>query len=74
MLWLIRLVGIKTIMAPHCMDIFYRDGRVTRYDWVDRAQQDYPAWDLCEYRSLAARRTRLWCQYADLVVDADIHV
>jgi glycosyltransferase involved in cell wall biosynthesis len=68
---LIRLVGIKTIMTPHGMDIFYRDGRVTRYDWVARAQQDYWAWDLREHRSLAARRTRLWCRYADLVVDAD---
>ena len=67
-LGLVRLVGIRTIMVPHGMDIFYRDGRVTRYDWVARAQRDYPAWDLEEHRSLAMRRTRLWCQFADVVV------
>jgi hypothetical protein len=70
-MWLVHLVGIKTIMVPHCMDIFYRDQRITRYDWVARAQHDYPAWDLREHRALAMRRTQLWCQFADIVVGAD---
>jgi hypothetical protein len=68
---LIRMVGIRTIMVPHGMDIFYRDARVTRYDWVGRAQRDYPAWDLREQRALAMRRTQLWCRHADLVIGAD---
>lgn len=70
-LWLVRLVGIRTIMVPHGMDIFYRDRRVTRYDWVARAQRDYPDWDLIAHRAAAMQRTRLWCQYADLVVGTD---
>jgi len=70
-LLLVRLVGIKTIMVPHGMDIFYRDKRVTRYDWVGRAQRDYPAWDLIAHRELAMRRTRLWCQNADIVVGSN---
>ncbi len=70
-LWLVRFVGIKTVMVPHCMDIFYRDGRVTRYDWVARAQFDYPDWDLKDHRTAATQRTRLWCRYADIVVGAD---
>jgi glycosyltransferase involved in cell wall biosynthesis len=68
---LIRLVGIKLIMVPHGMDIFYRDTRVTRYDWVGRAQLDYPLWDLEAHRSAAMRRTQLWCTYADMVIGAD---
>jgi len=68
---LISFVGIKTIMVPHGMDIFYRDGRVTRYDWVQRAQCDYPDWDLDSHRTIALQRTRLWCQTADVVIDAD---
>jgi glycosyltransferase involved in cell wall biosynthesis len=70
-LWLLRFVGIRTIMIPHGMDIFYRDARVTRYDWVACAQRDYPGWDLLAHRQLAERRTRLWCGVADLVVSAD---
>ena len=68
---LLRVVGIRTIMVPHGMDLIYRDARVTRYDWVARAQSDYPGWDLRAYRPFAMRRTRMWCQYADLVVSAD---
>lgn len=70
-LQLIKLVGIRTIMVPHGMDIFYRDSRVTRFDWVGRAQRDYPDWDLTEYRHFAMKRTQLWCKYASLVVSAD---
>ena len=68
---LIRAVGIKTIMVPHGMDVFYRDDRVTRYDWVQRAQCDYPDWDLRSHANVAVRRTQLWCKFADLVVGAD---
>jgi glycosyltransferase involved in cell wall biosynthesis len=63
-----RIVGIQTIMAPHGMDIFYRDGRVNRYDWVGRAQHDYPDWDLTGHRRSALRRTRMWCRYARMVI------
>jgi glycosyltransferase involved in cell wall biosynthesis len=70
-LWLVRIVGIKTVAVPHGMDIFYRDRRVTRYDWVARAQRDYPEWDLRDHRLAAIQRTRLWCKYADIVVSAD---
>jgi glycosyltransferase involved in cell wall biosynthesis len=64
----VRLVGIKTIMVPHGMDVFYRDKRVTRYDWIGRAQRDYPDWNLTEHRSFAAKRTRLWSRNAAIVV------
>jgi glycosyltransferase involved in cell wall biosynthesis len=70
-LWLIRFVGIRTIMSPHGMDIFHRDGRTTRYDWVNRAQRDYPDWDLSAHRPDAIRRTRLWCKHAQLVIGSD---
>jgi glycosyltransferase involved in cell wall biosynthesis len=53
------------------MDVFYLDGRRTRYDWVRRAQADYPGWDLAQHRELAKRRTDMWCRYANLVVSAD---
>jgi len=53
------------------MDIFYRDGRVTRYDWVGRAQLDYPEWDLRAHRAGAMTRTRIWCGHAELVVSGD---
>jgi len=65
---LIRFVGIRTIMVPHGMDVFFRDRRVTRYDWVGRAQVDYPDWDLQGHQRLAERRTRLWCATATVVI------
>jgi glycosyltransferase involved in cell wall biosynthesis len=68
---LIRACGIRTVMAPHGMDVFYRDERVTRFDWVARAQRDYPGWDLREHRALARARTQLWCEHADFVLCAD---
>jgi glycosyltransferase involved in cell wall biosynthesis len=68
---LIRAVGIRTVMAPHGMDVFYRDQRVTRFDWVGRAQRDYPGWNLTEHRQLARERTALWCEHADFVLSAD---
>jgi len=68
---LIKFVGIKTIMTPHGMDVLFRDGRSTRFDWVERAERDYPNWDLFAHRSIALRRTALWCAVADIVVGSD---
>ena len=68
---LLKAVGIKIIMVSHCMDVFYRDNRITRFDWVGRAQADYPKWDLTEQRIHAKWRTALFCSYADLVVGPD---
>jgi glycosyltransferase involved in cell wall biosynthesis len=68
---LIRLAGIRTIMTPHGMDVFYRSRVLTRFDWVARAQQDYPDWDLDAHRAVAQRRTALWCRHAHFVVSAD---
>jgi len=66
-----RMVGIRIVMVPHGMDVFYLDGRRTRYDWVRRAQADYPGWDLAQHREVAQRRTAMWCRHADLVVSGD---
>lgn len=70
-LLIIRTSGIRTIMVPHGMDVFFRDERVTRFDWVARAQVDYPAWDLAEHRSLAEARTAMFCAHADFVIASD---
>jgi glycosyltransferase involved in cell wall biosynthesis len=66
-----RMVGIRIVMVPHGMDVFYLDGRRTRYDWMRRAQADYPGWDLAQHREVAKRRTAMWCRHANLVVSAD---
>src|SRR5262249_37024886 len=68
---LIRFVGIRTIMVPHGMDILYRHRRLSRYDWVGRAQQDYPDWDLANHSHVARQRTLLWCRNARLIVGAN---
>jgi len=65
------LVGIRTVMVPHGMDLFYQDERRTRYDWVGRARADYDQWDLRAHKPIALRRTAMWERHADLVVSAD---
>jgi glycosyltransferase involved in cell wall biosynthesis len=68
---LLRIVGIKTIAAPHGGDINYHSRFASRYDWTARYKQDYPQWDGHEQRETAQRRITLFCDWAHLVLGAD---
>lgn len=70
-LLLARLAGIRLIAVPHGSDVVYRTRFRTRYDWVGRAQLDYPQWDLVAQREIVRNRIDLFCRYADLVMPGD---
>lgn len=66
-----KLAGIKLIVAPHGADIMHRHRYVSRYDWIGRAQLDYPQWDLEAQRAIVAARLDLFCRHADIVIGGD---
>jgi glycosyltransferase involved in cell wall biosynthesis len=66
-----RLAGIRIIIAPHGADIMHRHRYVSRYDWVGRAQLDYPQWDLEAQKAIVAQRLALFCRHADIVIGGD---
>ncbi|HEV3484386.1 MAG TPA: hypothetical protein VG106_03190, partial [Vicinamibacterales bacterium] len=68
---LIRLAGIRIIVSPHGGDILHRHRYVSRYDWIGRAQRDYPEWDLDAFARDANARIEFFCRYADLVLGGD---
>jgi glycosyltransferase involved in cell wall biosynthesis len=68
---LLKLVGIRLICVPHGHDIIHRVRQQTRFDWIGRAQGDYPLWDLSAEAEVIRERTALFCRFADFVVSAD---
>lgn len=67
----VRWAGIRIVAVPHGMDVLCRDQRVTRFDWVGRAQLDYPEWDLRKQKDLANWRINLFCRHSRLVISGD---
>lgn len=65
---LIRLAGIRIVVAPHGGDVVYRHRYVSRYDWITRMQRDYPNWDLVAQERSARTRIDTFCRHADLVI------
>lgn len=65
---LLRLAGIRIVVAPHGGDVVYRHRYVSRYDWIARMQRDYPDWDLVAQERSARARIDTFCRYADLVI------
>jgi hypothetical protein len=65
---LIRMVGIRVVVMAHGMDVLYRMPSVTRFDWVGRAQDDYPDWDLTAAASDVRWRTNLFCSRSEVVI------
>lgn len=67
----LRAVGIRIIVMAHGGDILYRSRIRTRYDWIERVQRDYPAWDLVAQAKVVEERIRLFCRHASLVLPGD---
>lgn len=68
---LIALAGIRIIVTPHGGDILHRHRAVTRYDWIGRAQLDYPNWDLTAQAEVVNARIGLFSRYAHFVIGGD---
>ena len=68
---LIRAAGIRIVMAPHGMDVLWLDERTTRYHWAERAQLDYPDWNLRAQKEVTLWRTNLFCEMSDFVISSD---
>jgi glycosyltransferase involved in cell wall biosynthesis len=71
MLQLMKLVGIRIIVAAHGGDVTYRSRYRSRYDWVGRVQLTNPDWDLVATAPATLRRIKMYCDTADLVLPAD---
>jgi len=67
----IALAGIRIIVTPHGGDILHRHRAVTRYDWIGRAQLDYPNWDLEAQAEVVKARIGVFCRYAHFVIGGD---
>ncbi len=68
---LLRLAGVRIVVAPHGGDIAYQSRYVDRYDTITRKQIDYPQWNLLQFEAAARARIGLFCRYASLVLGAD---
>lgn len=68
---LMRAAGIRIIVAPHGGDILHRHPHVSRYDWIGRAQLDYPEWDLTAETVAATARMDVFSRHASLILGGD---
>jgi len=68
---LIRLAGIRIIVSAHGGDVLHHDGVLTRFDWIERTQRDYPDWDLRAQAAIVHERMRLFDRYAAMVLPGD---
>jgi glycosyltransferase involved in cell wall biosynthesis len=68
---LLRLVGIRLIVTAHGSDIVHWSPHPTRYDWIARMQQDYPAWSFDAQTPVSLQRIEHFTRHADLVIPGD---
>ncbi|HEX7719340.1 MAG TPA: glycosyltransferase [Woeseiaceae bacterium] len=68
---LIRLAGIRIVVQPHGSDLLCLGRYASRYAWPERAQKDYPLWDLSAYRAVVETRVDLFTRFAHLVLAGD---
>jgi glycosyltransferase involved in cell wall biosynthesis len=68
---LIRLVGIRIVVQPHGSDLLCLGRYSSRYGWPERAQLDYPDWDLTAYREVVEERVRIFARFADFIMGGD---
>ena len=68
---LIRLAGIRIVVQSHGSDLLCIGPYTSRYGWPERAQLDYPEWDLTSYREIVEERVRLFGRFADFVMAGD---
>lgn len=68
---LIRIMGIRIVVAAHGGDVLHADGRVDRFDSIGRLQLDYPDNELTAFRRVVDARIRYFGYYAELILPAD---
>ena len=68
---LFRLVGIRIVVQSHGSDLLCIGPYSSRYGWPERAQLDYPTWDLTAYRETVEERVALFTRFADFVMTGD---
>jgi glycosyltransferase involved in cell wall biosynthesis len=68
---LIRLLGIRILVQPHGGDLLCIGPYTSRYGWPERAQLDYPQWDLTAFRDVVEERVRLFGRFADFIMAGD---
>lgn len=68
---LIRAMGIRIVVQLHGSDLLCTGKVKTRYGWPERAQLDYPLWDLEEQRGIVETRVALFTRYAHFIIAGD---
>lgn len=68
---LLRIVGIRIVVQSHGNDLLFTGKDRSRYRWTERAQLDYPTWDLAAQRSVVEARIALFCRYASFICAGD---
>lgn len=68
---LFRLVGIRIVVQSHGSDLLCIGRYPSRYGWPERAQLDYPKWDLTAYREIVEERVALFGRFADFIMAGD---
>ena len=68
---LIRLAGIRIVAQSHGSDLLCIGCYKSRYGWPERAQLDYPDWDLTAYREVVEERVALFGRFADFLMAGD---
>lgn len=71
---LIRLMGVRIVVAPHGTDVHQLHVSRDRYDWVSRLAEDYPNWDFEAQSGVSRRRVELFSKHAHFVISADTAV
>lgn len=68
---LIRAAGIRIVAQSHGSDLMCVGCYQSRYGWPERAQLDYPNWDLTAFRDVVQERVALFGKYADFLMAGD---
>jgi glycosyltransferase involved in cell wall biosynthesis len=68
---LIRLAGIRILVQLHGSDLLALGMYESRYGWPERAQLDYPQWDLAAQRDVVRTRIDLFHRYAHFILCGD---
>lgn len=68
---LVRMAGIRIVVQSHGNDLLFTGRDRSRYRWTERAQLDYPTWDLAAQRSVVEARIELFCRFASFICAGD---
>ncbi|HVR38716.1 MAG TPA: hypothetical protein VMU84_06445, partial [Thermoanaerobaculia bacterium] len=68
---LLRAAGIRILVQPHGSDLLCLGVYPSRYGWPERAQLDYPQWDMTAYRAIVEIRVALFSRFADCMLAGD---